>query len=467
MADQRVASGGAASGWSRGSSALAGFISLALIQAWLIFSHSPWFDEEHALLIARAPWADLVGNLKYEGHPALWYLWLGLIDRILGGSAWSLPVAQTPISLGLLALIWFRAPFPFTAKLLLSLSYFVSFEYGVISRSYGLGALLLLAAVSWRKSWVGWLCLALAANTAVHAALVAAALGGVFFLDRPNRLGVFLLGLGGIAAALTVFPVAADLFPTGAGLAVSTTEKVFLALRLLSAVLVQNVPSWPCQWPNYLPVSQGALVGLIVLPLAIVSLRKAPTVAMAFALVYFGLLVLAVRAYELSPRHVGMLFILLVCGWWMIAEAGKLGKIAWGWLAVAAVCGLPFMFSAHVQPFSHHREIAAWIKAQGLDGETWGAWPGRQGVAISAHFGTPTINLEKDCLNTFVRWDYPHEKVVDPLSHVRATGVRYVISESEIPGGRALATFGKGFGYEWPVTLYAFDGTPRPIPACR
>src|SRR3569833_3159133 len=124
---------------------IAGWVAIATFatdQMVLIFTHSPWFDEAHALLIARAPWTELVPSLKYEGHPALWYLWLGVVDRALGGSPWSLPWAQAPVALGLIALIWFRSPFSASVRLLILAGYFLVFEYGIISRSYGLGALL-------------------------------------------------------------------------------------------------------------------------------------------------------------------------------------------------------------------------------------------------------------------------------------------------------------------------------------
>lgn len=49
---------------------------LAAVQIWLVLSHRPWLDEYQALQIAlQSPdFSALLENLRYEGHPPLWYL---------------------------------------------------------------------------------------------------------------------------------------------------------------------------------------------------------------------------------------------------------------------------------------------------------------------------------------------------------------------------------------------------------
>ena len=61
--------------WRRGgtfSHEAAIALVIGLFQCWLIFQHSPWRDEEQALLVAQQPLAVLFGQLRYEGHPALY-----------------------------------------------------------------------------------------------------------------------------------------------------------------------------------------------------------------------------------------------------------------------------------------------------------------------------------------------------------------------------------------------------------
>jgi hypothetical protein len=207
--------------------------------------------------------------------------------------------------------------------------------------------------------------------------------------------------------------------------------------------------------------------GLLAFPLGL-ALARGRSFKWGFALLYAGLLILALWLQELLARDVGILFVFLVGGLWVALERGeKLRPLAWVWMAVLAGCGLPFVLESQTTPFTHSLIIADWIRAHGLANETWGAWPGREGTMLSAELGRPTINLEKGCLNTFLRWDYPHDEIPDPMGHVRAAGARFVTSEAQLPQGRLLASYGIGGGWEWPVYLYAFDATPRPMKPCR
>lgn len=422
----------------------------------------------HGLLIARAPFSQLAANLKYEGHPALWYLWLGTVDRVLGASPWSLPVAEAPISIGILALIWFAAPLPRRVKLLLSLSYFFVLEYGVISRSYSLGVLLLLGAVPLRRSLWGWVLLALAANTAAHVLLVAAALGAVFFMEQRQWKGPAILMLGCAAAVATIYPVAHDLYPTDGAPSGLLATRVAIAFTQLAAALTPAPLVLPFRWQAPPLTLSAVLIGLLGLPIGL-SAIKGLWPRLIFAGLYLALLLMATFAYGLSPRHAGMTFIFFVTMLWMHCERGEaLPKAAWIWLGATVLAGLPFIATAEVQPFAYSRAVAAWIQQHGLQRELWGAWPGRQGALISAELGRPSLNLEKDCLNTFVRWNYPHEKVRDPMLHIDRTGVRYVISERPLPQGQRIAWFAKAAGWGPAVGLYRFRGSPGPsAPICK
>ncbi|WP_374569715.1 hypothetical protein [Phenylobacterium sp.] len=446
---------------------VAGFSAFAVLALWLIHRHAPWFDEAHALLIARAPWRDLLHNLKYEGHPALWYLWLGSIDRLLGGSPHSLPLAQAPISLGLLALIWFRSPFPLAAKLLLSAGYYFGFEYAVISRSYGLGALLLLASVPLRRSLWGWVCLALAANTAAHVALAAGVLGGVYLLERPQWRGPAILALGLALAVLTVFPQAADLYPTSGAPRGAIPIRVLVGLSQLSGVLLPGLPSDPYRWQHLAPGFYGVGVGLMVPVLFVLAVRDR-RLRLGFFALFLALLVMAMAVYQLSNRHAGVLYLFFVCALWIGLERGRrLNPAAWIWLSLVAACGVIQLVAAQTLPFTYSRALGAWLRAHRLDQATWAAFPGRAGTLLTLETGKPTINLEKDCLNTFVRWDYPHERVGAPLEHVARDGAQYVISETRLSGGELLTHFPHGFGWGPPVWLYRFESAPRPVATCR
>ena len=78
-------------------------------------------------------------------------------------------------------LILFRSPFPVPARIALVAGYFFAFEYSVITRSYGLGVLLLVIALTSlghvRPRWTaGTIALALLAWTSLAGAVLAGSL---------------------------------------------------------------------------------------------------------------------------------------------------------------------------------------------------------------------------------------------------------------------------------------------------
>ena len=88
------------------------------------------------------------GAPPVRGHPVLWYLPLYALTRVTGDPR-AMQVLQWTIACGVYALVLLRAPFAFWMRVVVIAGYFLAFEYGVISRSYGLGVLLALLAVHW------------------------------------------------------------------------------------------------------------------------------------------------------------------------------------------------------------------------------------------------------------------------------------------------------------------------------
>jgi hypothetical protein len=454
--DHKAAPGGAGF-----SATWLAFLICVAIQLWLVWTHAPWIDEEQALLIARAPFGDLFHTLKFEGHGALWYIYLGLIDRIDGGSPWSLPLAQTIVSVATLFLIWFRSPFTWPIKLVIALNYYVFFEFGVISREYGLAALLVLSAAAFPSAVISGLVLALAANTCAQAAVVACLLGGVLTLRDKKITRLALVGMGVIAAALTVFPVASALYPTGGKPSADHVLGMLAGLNNLAFLAAPVVDFAPFKWSAPFPILIGLPAGLVAT--AMVALAPASTISrIAILAACVVLVAMNISIYQLSPRHVGIVAIMVIACLWLEATDGeRLRKIAIVWLAVLILPNMVAAASVN-RPFSHSLDVVAWIRSHGLAHEVWGAWPGRDGLMISTELGSPTVNLEKDCVNTFILWDYPHEDVPNPMAHILRDNVRYVISEAKL-SGRPLAYFPSGYAFDPPVTLYAFKPDLAPL----
>jgi hypothetical protein len=154
---------------------------LVLVLVISLAHHDLWFDELQAWNIARASHSlgNLYQNLRYEGHPILWYVPLFMLTRFTGD-----PYAMQVLELGVVsasaAVLLFRSPFPVPLRIAAVFGYCVLFEFGVMSRSYGLEVLFLFVALvalarprpAW---WGGGLALGALAWTTVPGAVLAVA----------------------------------------------------------------------------------------------------------------------------------------------------------------------------------------------------------------------------------------------------------------------------------------------------
>lgn len=139
---------------------------------WLVFAffvvffiivsyfHEPWYDEAQAWQIAKcASLKDIIFLLPhYEGHPPLWHLLLLLPAKL--GVPFEVGL-KTVAAIPTLLAVWillFKAPFPRYMRLLIPFNYFIFYQYGIVSRPYGLMLLaILLAAMTFQgkdeKPW--------------------------------------------------------------------------------------------------------------------------------------------------------------------------------------------------------------------------------------------------------------------------------------------------------------------------
>lgn len=139
---------------------------------WLIFAayavlliviacfHEPWYDEAEAWQMARgASIHDLLFYIPhYEGHPSLWYLILAIPAKL--GVPYEFGLKSVAILAALIYgwLFLFKSPFPKLVRYSLPFHYFFFYQYGIISRPYGLSVLcLLLMAMAFKtrneKPW--------------------------------------------------------------------------------------------------------------------------------------------------------------------------------------------------------------------------------------------------------------------------------------------------------------------------
>lgn len=142
-------------GWIE-AAVLAGYCALV---AAIIPFHEPWGDEAQAWMIARdsSVWQLIRYRLHYEGAPPLWHLllhWFYEIGGRYGGIDWFGAVFAAA---GVFVLLrW--SPFPLVVRCLLPFTFFLAYQYAVISRGYVLFGLLVfgLCALYGERRRVAW-----------------------------------------------------------------------------------------------------------------------------------------------------------------------------------------------------------------------------------------------------------------------------------------------------------------------
>ncbi|MCB0640148.1 MAG: hypothetical protein KDC44_00850, partial [Phaeodactylibacter sp.] len=195
-------------------------LSLLLLGiAWLKFGHHElWKDEWQAWLMARdMSWRELLGSLYYEGHPALWYVYLKLWsllqfvpDTVLIQSAHLLLVGAA------FAVVLFRFGMPLWLKAAFLLGYYPLFEYGVVNRGYAWVLLLSFLLVEQLKKaapkpWVLGGLFFLLCQTEVYGVLIGGGLFFYFWLEKGLKPALknqgFWSGFAGMLLGLLVFVI--------------------------------------------------------------------------------------------------------------------------------------------------------------------------------------------------------------------------------------------------------------------
>jgi hypothetical protein len=134
------------------------YVSVILMWSFMKFDgHELWKDEWQAWFVARdMSIGKLFSFLYYEGHPALWYLYLRIFTFLpdLTGIApeYIIMGAHLLITAVYMYVLLLRFNIPWYFKLPAVFSYFLYFEYGMISRGYALViALVFLIATEIKK----------------------------------------------------------------------------------------------------------------------------------------------------------------------------------------------------------------------------------------------------------------------------------------------------------------------------
>ena len=313
--------------------------------------HEPWRDEIHCWAMGREAtglWDLLTGDRRYEGHPVLWYYLLHLVSLVTRNYL-AIHVVTVVISVSAAAL-WLRcAPLPRILRVLLLCSYYFFFEYGVISRSYGLGVLLVFLTCASHdplrpRYFRSGVLLALLAATSLYGAIMATALGGYVFsglqvrrvADERWRWRISLTGpwMAGLAVLLfgLVVTVVTTLPPADSSVATQTMPELPVALRRAGVGYwtamfpYSGLESWNWWGTEYLGSRVPALENVIpwlggAWFLAwLVAFRRRLRIAFTVGLGILAINAAQIAVYPGGWRHTGSNVVLVVACLWLYAR---------------------------------------------------------------------------------------------------------------------------------------------------
>jgi hypothetical protein len=435
------------------------FVALLAFNVWRTLHHAVWRDEMQVFLLgAYSPsLMELFRNLEYETHPDLWHVLVWLGARIYADPI-SLQVIHVLLATGVWLLIWRASPFRAADKILLLLSYFLFWEYFVVSRNYVLVALAGFA-LAWvrglrpQRVLLSFVLLGVLANTMILGTIWSMVAAARLALQRNTPASKRIVGsmiyLCCLAAALASIIPASDTVPYGSHLRFDPANLITLGLIPAGALFPVH-PQWLAQAAGYLLQSGTALppfwnpnpldpllqlaqgeaaralliTGLLISPpLLCWALVRDWKLAAEFAFIYLGIVLFAALwdFPGLSRQH-GIVFLALVCAVWMAsARAPLVGWRAALWrclLVISAVGGLLTLIS-ETRVFSNGRNVAAWLTRTGLaDAFIMGSRDTTLST-ISGYLGRPLYYLECECPGRFIVWNAKRTQFIDTAEIAR------------------------------------------------
>tara|TARA_R110002126_G_scaffold157104_1_gene304597 strand:+ start:23690 stop:25189 length:1500 start_codon:yes stop_codon:yes gene_type:complete len=362
-----------------------------------VYFHELWMDESHHFLLSRDSdsFLDLFKNTRYDGHPILWNYLVYLITR-WSKNPFYMQLMHIIISSTIAFIFLKKAPFKLWFKIAFLLSYFMLYEYTVISRNYNLGVLFLflscvLYAQREENFFVFCTFLALSCNThsiftIVTSALLFSVFLEQFFKSKKEILMlywkgylVFFIGIG--IAFYQIIPPSDSLFfdhINYLNLYEASKSSMSFFKALFPVVDFTTVKYWNhfyfIEHFKVLSLIIGAVVW--ILPLLFFNKNRYVLIFIYTTLIGFVVFEIATRRY--GVRYNGLLFVTLICGFWMLnskkenpflnKNLSKLNtKIIFFLMLLQAGSGV-LAYSLDLKyTFNHGKNVANYIKEKKID----------------------------------------------------------------------------------------------------
>ncbi len=377
-----------------------------------ILNHSMWRDELNPWLIVRdsESFGDLITNIRYEGHPVLWYFSLAILIRIVDNPI-IMQIFHLAISVASVTLFCLYSPFNYQQKFLFSFGFFPFYEYLLISRNYAFSMLFVFVfctVFSSRKITYAYLAilLSLLANSSAYGLLVSFSLSltllAEFCFDSEHRqhyfsqsqkydlfLSILIIIFSFILSIYIITPPTDSYLHGGLNNGWLLQLDIRHLLKSIGRIFGSYLLIIP-QHKRWLDLIVCAIITLFIVILTFIKLSKKPV---PFFFYFIGNCVIFAFTYLRfagMPRHFGHFYLVLIAALWLASYYQEstvlLNKFSirpnsiifvqkWHHIALMLIlyvqcAGGIYSFSRDlVVPFSASRETAQYIKKSGLDNE--------------------------------------------------------------------------------------------------
>jgi hypothetical protein len=421
------------------------FLCFSTILGFLLSRHIFWRDEVQAwqLAVYTDSISSLIHSLRYEGHPALWYLFLRGFGVFFDSPKGMLEAHWLLASLNAFLIIWF-CPIPPWQRIACCFGYFMLFEYGVICRNYAMGTLLAFVFVivhsRYKRAVIGpALLLALLVHTSLLGAFLAVSLLAYLIADfwdegRASRVRLLtaIVVVGASVAAMTwyVKPPADSLWAKKYHkYRQQLTAKEVAANSLIFLRVIAPIPQpetlhfWNTNWtdsiaPDYIRKAIQYPAAAICLALAALSIIHRRTLIVLFSA---GTLLLAgftIIHGQTALRHQGQWFILLLLCYWIdrthdnvgARDVGRWQQRIWRWFpailfAIQPVAVIIPIARSSNAPFSATPALVKQVLEAGLDSSVWSAYPEFLVSPVSAASGRVVYSPQQDRFERHSVWN--------------------------------------------------------------
>ncbi len=454
-----------------------GFAALFLAN---IAHHAPWRDELLAWMIARtaATPLDLFRALHVDGHPGLWHALLWPLTKLTADPV-AMKAVHAAIGFAVIGLIGLASPFARWERGLLLGGYFLSYEYAVISRNYGIGLLLALLFAQSRCTapasvWRNALLLALLANTHIYCTILAGVFALEYLIDRL-RAGArpilpALLAAAGFALALaTVWPAADISREVTRPLVDALSPGHLLKTAIRFAIGLAPVRLTPLSWEFLLfPPERAGMVALLpflaaavaLFGAAVVVLRRDGAALAVFMVSVAGAVAFGHLFHAVAVRHWGIVFTaFLACLWMARLHGAGRSRVLVVLLLLGAVGGAEAMYLQWRLPFSQASAAARWIEGSPYGFRPLIGVPDAPSAAVAALLARDLTMAECTCtapraVFTTARDGFHRDMLPDALSRL-AGPASLLVSAWELSPSELAAIAARGLN---PRAVAAFTG---------